>query len=100
MTSVLLLLPAGVKVTFIFTFIRANIIDAEQKFTHKFAFAYNHAVVVSLWVFMGVMNVYGCLRVSGCLSIYMGICRCLWVFLSVSGYLWVFMSFYGCHGYL
>ena len=39
MTLALLLLPAGVKVTFIFTFTRANIIDGEQKFTHKFAFA-------------------------------------------------------------
>ena len=32
MTSVLLLLPAGVKATFIFTFTRAGIIDGEQKF--------------------------------------------------------------------
>ena len=39
MTSVLLLLPAGVKVTFIFTFTRDNTIDGEKKFTHKFAFA-------------------------------------------------------------
>ena len=35
----LLFSEAGVKVTFIFTFTRANIIDGEQKFTHKFAFA-------------------------------------------------------------
>ena len=39
MTSALLLLPAGVKVTSIFTFTRGTIIDGEQKFTHKFAFA-------------------------------------------------------------
>ena len=38
-TDVILLRPAGVKITFIFTFTRANIIDGEQKFTHKFAFA-------------------------------------------------------------
>ena len=37
--DVILLLPAGVKVTFIFTFTRANIVDGEQEFTHKFAFA-------------------------------------------------------------
>ena len=39
MTSALLLLPAGVNVTFIFTFTRGNIIDGEQIFTHKFAFS-------------------------------------------------------------
>ena len=38
-TEVILLLPAGVKVTLIFTFTRANIIDGEQKFTPKFALA-------------------------------------------------------------
>ena len=39
-TDVILLLPAGINVTFIiFTFTRANIIDGEQKFAHKFAFA-------------------------------------------------------------
>ena len=38
-TDVILLLPARVKVTFIFTFTRANTIDGEQKFTHKFPFA-------------------------------------------------------------
>ena len=37
-TDVILLLPVGVKVTFIFTFTRANIIDGKQKFTHKFTF--------------------------------------------------------------
>ena len=60
MTSAFLLLPAVVKVTFIFTFTRANIIDGKQKFTHNFA----------LWVFMGV---YGCLWISGCLWMYMGV---------------------------
>ena len=39
MMSALLLLEAGVKVTFIFTFARANIIDGEKNFTHKFVFA-------------------------------------------------------------
>ena len=39
MTSALLLLPAGVKVSSIFTFTRANIMDGEQKFTQKFIFA-------------------------------------------------------------
>ena len=50
-TDVILLLPAGVKVTFIFAFTRGNIIDGEQKFTHKFH-SRNDAVVVSLWVFI------------------------------------------------
>ena len=40
MTSALLFLPAGVKVNSIFTFTRANTIDGEQKFTHKFTFDY------------------------------------------------------------
>ena len=39
MTSVLLLLSAGVKVTFIFTFTPANVINKEKNFTHKLAFA-------------------------------------------------------------
>ena len=39
MTSALLLLLAGVKVTFVFTFTRVNVIHREQKFTHELAFA-------------------------------------------------------------
>ena len=77
MTPALLLLPAGVKVTFIFTFTRVNIIGG-IKSSHISLHLCNDAIVVSLWVFMGVMH------------------GCLWVFMSVYGYLWVFMSFCGC----
>ena len=38
-TKALLFAEAEVKVTVIFTFTRANVIDGVQKFTHKFAFA-------------------------------------------------------------
>ena len=88
----------------------------------------NDAVVVSLWVFMGAMDVYGflvlvhgfwesagvyrCLGASmgiyGCLWVSMGVCGCQWVpigvygFLGVYGCLWVSgsMSIYGYHGSL
>ena len=88
MTSVLLLLPAGVKVSSIFTFTRTNM---------------NDTVVVSLWVFMGVMDVYGCLWVFGRLCVPMGVYECLWVFMDVYEFLWVFMGIYGflwVYGYL
>ena len=56
-----------VKVTFTFT--RINVIHKEQKFTHL----RNDAVMVSLWVFIGVMGIYGCLWV------FMALYRCLGV---------------------
>ena len=97
MTSALLLLSAGVKVTFIFIFTRANIIDGEQKFTHIVSLHLrNDAVVVSLWVFVGVM---ACLYVSMSFWVSVGLYGCLWVPMGVyecHGYLWVFMGLYGC----
>ena len=114
----------GVKVDFIFTSTRANVIHREKKFTHKLAFW--------LWcrssVFMGVYESHGYLWVSmdvygflgawafmsayGCLWVSMGIYECLWVswvsmsaygFLDGYEYLWVYIDVYGLlgvYGYL
>ena len=89
------MLPAGVKVTSIFTFTRATIIDGEQSL-HISLHLRNDAVVGVLWVFMGAMDVYGCLWVSGYLWVPMGVYECLWVFMGVYEFLWVFMGIYGC----
>ena len=55
--------------------------------------------MVSLWVFIGVMDVYGCLWVSGWLRVYMGVYGCPRVFMRAYGYFWiswVHMVVYGC----
>ena len=111
-------LPAGVKVTFILTFTRTNVIYREQKFTHKLAYAQWCLCVLrnDAWV---SMDIYGFLWVSGylwvswvsmsiysCIWVFIGTYRCLWVsvclwvsigvygFLGVYGYWWVFMGVY------
>ena len=47
-------------------------------------------VSVGLWVFMGVMGIYGCLCVS------MDVYRYLWASMDVYGYFWVSSGIYGC----
>ena len=102
MTSALLLLLAGVKVTFIFIFTHANVIHREQRFTHKLAFA----ECCSSGVFTGAMGIYRYLWAVmgfwvsmgfyGCLKVLMGLYGCLWLFMSVYGCLWVSVGVYGC----
>ena len=93
------MLPAGVKVTFIFTFTRANVIRREQKFTHNLHFS-----LLPLWVFMGVVGICGCLWMIIGFWVFMGVYKCLWVFTGVYRFLSVIMGFCvsmginGCHG--
>ena len=66
-----------------------------------------------LWIFMGVIGVYGYLWASmdvygyfwvsmnvmgvyGCLWVSMGIYECLWSFMGIYECQWIFMGFYGC----
>ena len=41
--------------------------------------------MVSLWVFMGVMDVYGFLSAYGCFWVSMGIYGCPWFYIGVYG---------------
>ena len=91
------MLAAGVKVTFIFTFIPANIIDGKQKFTHKFAFASGvfMGVYDCLWVSWMSMGFYEFLGVCECIWVSMGADGCLWVSMGIYEWLWVYMGVYG-----
>ena len=88
MASALLLLSAGVNVTFIFTFTRANIIDG-SKSLHMSLHLRNDGVVVSFSVFMGVVVcLWMSVGVYGCLWVCMGVYECLWVFMGP----WVYIG--------